>query len=1038
MSLSVGTSLGRYEIRRLLGAGGMGEVYLAEDLQLRRKVALKLLSTAFTGNKDRLYRFEREAFATSTLNHPNILTVYEIGREGDHHFIATEFIEGESLRGYMERTRLELREILDIAIQVTSALASAHTAGVVHRDVKPENIMVRHDGIVKVVDFGLAKLTERETVPVDMNAPTKPLHKTAAGIVIGTVSYVSPEQARAIEVDGRSDVWSLGVVLYEMLAGCLPFMAGTVSDTLSAILRDEPSLLTVYSSEVTPELQRIVTKSLRKNREERYQTVMDLGVDLKNFLQALEFHAQFKRLATFQETCTKNDAKPSVLKPAATPNRKDVGAEELLTPSTITSTGDEIAPSQAVPPNNLSFQQAKLIGRETEVARIAQLLRSTDVRLVTLTGVGGTGKTRLAEQVAHEILHEFLDGVFFIDLAPVEDAELVISAIAQPLGVQESGRTTLTQAVKEFLKDKQILLVLDNFEQVAPAAMFVKELLSTSLSLKALVTSRVPLHLTDEHQFDVPPLEIPTTHRTSSVNELIRYPAILLFMRRAEAVKPDFAVTDENAHTVAEICMKLDGLPLAIELAATRIKLLSVQTLLERLGNQLKLLTGGARDRPARQKTMRSTISWSYDLLGEDEKILLNRLSVFVGGCPLEAAEQVCKGFRGRQLEVLDGITSLVDSGLLLQKPMEGGESRLRMLEVILEYAQERLEENGDAESMKDRHARFYLAMGTKAEPELIGAGAAEWLDKLEEEHNNLRAALRWLVDNDAEAALRLCWAISQFWMRRCYFTEGREWIERALLKDTNASAEIRAKGLIGAGELTQNDPVTASRFHELALRVSQESGDARLIARSSKNLGRAAYMKGDLTTAQEMLERALAEFRLLGDIRGIGYTLLPLGEVARQQGQLATARMFYEESLALFKETGDQTGITANLINIGAVACLNRDFDASNACFSEALRISQKLGDRAAVSISLDGCGALMVERGDMGRAVRLFGAAQTSREEIGIELEPTDRAFRERYVSYARVALGAEAFSAADDLGRTLTTNEAIAIALEESAKT
>ncbi|MGB7923859.1 MAG: protein kinase [Pyrinomonadaceae bacterium] len=1036
MDIGQGTRLGRYEVRSRIGAGGMGEVYLAEDVRLGRRVALKILPGAMASDAQRMGRFTQEARATSALNHPNIITIHEIDQTNSLHFIVTEFIDGVTLRERMKEARMEVGEALAIAVQVVSALAAAHEAGVVHRDIKPENVMVRRDALVKVLDFGIAKLMDKPSGSRD-RVEDETMLSTGEGVVIGTSWYMSPEQARAQGVDARTDLWSVGVMLYEMLCGQRPFVAETFVEVLALILRVDPVPLALCAPGVPAEIDRIVSKTLAKNREDRYQTAHDLLTDLRRLQRRLEFKEQLEQQATADTTgrpALDDDENP---KSQADTVVMDSDSLELLSASGAARTGGAC-------PNNLSAQVTLLVGREIETAEIEQMLRREDVRLVTLTGIGGTGKTRLAQWVARDLLREFADGVFFIDLSAVSEPGLVASAVAQPLGVKEAGGVPLTESLKEYVREKQMLLVLDNFEQVAEAAPFVAELLSQSTRLKALVTSRVSLRLSAEHEYTVPPLALPGARRLPPLNELANYAAIALFVKRAQAVKPAFVLTEENAREVVAVCRRLDGLPLAIELAAARIKLLSPQAILTRLEHSLKLLTGGARDLPARQQTMRGAISWSYDLLDESERRLLNRLSVFAGGMTIEAAEEVCEESGGRLtavVEVLDGIASLVDKSLLVQKEQADGESRFRMLEVVREYATERLEESGEAEAVRERHAGFYLALAEEGEAELLGgAKVAEWLDRLEEEHDNLRAALRWLMERDAGSVLRLAGAARPFWERRGHLTEGRAWLEGALARGGMAQAQPRAKALIGAAQLAwqQGELAAARNLYEEALRLSREAGDRRLIAISSRGLGTVAFIQGNVAAARSLLEEALSTCREINDTRGVATSLTTLGEMARTEGKLAVASALYRESVALYRQLGNQYGVCANLLNLGAVACLEKDLEAANACYREAIVIARQLGDKVQVAYSLQGFGALLVARDEMEKAARLFGAATRLHQSIGYEPEPQDREFTGRYAAEALAALGKEAYAAAQTEGRALRMREAVALALEAAGDT
>jgi non-specific serine/threonine protein kinase len=1020
MPLSSGTRLGRYEIRSQIGAGSMGEVYLAHDSRLRRPVALKLLPEAFTRDEGRLHRFEQEALAASSLNHPNIVTIHDVGVEGGVSYITTEFIDGASLRQRIAGGPLELKETLEIANQIVSALVAAHEAGIVHRDIKPENIMVRRDRVVKVLDFGLAKLAERKATMSGTEGLSKPFIHTDPGVVMGTVYYMSPEQACAQAVDGRADIWSLGVILYEMLTRWLPFTGESATEVLAAVLHNEPAPVAHYAPQVPEELGRIISTTLIKDRNGRYQTSKDMQADLQRLSKRLDIEAELKRMLTPEELQKRNGA---------------LLEEGIQQGSTILSTQPLVAPmklaSQISPLNNLSDDLLPLFGREKEIAAVKKLLGQEDVRLVTLTGVGGTGKTRLAQQVAHELLAKFTEGAFFIDLGPITDPELVASTIAQPLGVKDAGVISLKDSLKSFLRERQMLLILDNFEQVASAAPVVIELLSTAPHLKVLVTSRSLLHLSVEREFSVEPLKLPSSKSLPRAGELIQYAAVALFVERARLVKPSFTLTNENAHTISEICQRLDGLPLAIELAAARVKMLSPESILSRLENRLKLLTGGARDAPARQQTIRGTISWSYYLLNKEEQSLLNRLAVFTGGFTLEAAEAMCEV--GGDVEVLDGVSSLVDKSLLVQKDQPDGNARFRMLEIVKEYSLEQLEASGEAETVRERHARFFLNLAETAEPELLGARQAEWLIRLEEEHDNLRSALRWSIEHAPETALRLAGAIWRLWDRHGHLTEGSRWLGAVLEKTTQTATPARVKALLGAGQMAWQlgDVEAACAFVEESLRAGRETGDKLLIARACNGLGAVAMMQGDLAAARSLFEECLVVSREAGDKRMTAVALSNLGNVAEEQGDYAAARPLCEEALALARQAGNKYMLTTNLHNLASIAFHERDFMHAQRHHVECLALARELGDKRMITLSLNGFAALAARGGAWEKSARLSGAAEAVRESIDYEPTPGSRNFRDQLLKEVCAALGEQAFSQAIAEGRTLTLEEAVALA-------
>ena len=1041
--------LGRYEIRSLLGRGGMGEVYLAHDIQLNRPAALKILSPEFIRDDNRLQRFRQEALATSALNHPNIITVYEIGSEGDVEFMATEFIEGISLRQRMVKGALELDEVLDLGSQIASALSAAHAGGIIHRDIKPDNIMIRRDGYVKVLDFGIAKLTENslEGTSNDPEAATKVLIETNPGVIMGTIAYMSPEQARGLAVKATTDIWSVGVVLYEMLTGQVPFKGKTMSDVIVAILEKEPLPLTRYAPDLPAEdLQQILKRALHKQTDERYQTMHELLDDLRSVKRELEFQTKLK-------SAGKSEVK--VLTTGGGPYRPD---------------------SIATHSHNLPAQITPLIGRQTEANTIIKLFQQENARLITLTGPGGAGKTRLGLEVGAQMLPEFRDGVFLVTLAPITDPTLVASAIAKTLSVTESAGRSLIDHLKEHLREKQMLLLLDNFEQTLDAAPLVVELLAAAPQLKILVTSRAVLHVTGERQFPVPPLTIPDAKSEPPVKLLEQYSAVALFTQRARAVKPDFAITETNASAVIEICRQLEGLPLAIELAAARTKLFPPKAMLARLNDRLQLLTGGARDLPQRQQTMRSAIAWSYDLLDEEEKKLFRRLSIFVDGCTSEAVEAVCNATGDLRLDVLEGLASLVDKSLQRQEEHLGGEVRFHAFETIREYGNECLAKNGEVTPTKRHHANFFLTFAEQVEPELVASNQEVWLDRLEVEHENLRAALECFAETgEVELGLRLGGALWRFWSTRGYLTEGRNRLERLLTMCTTLPASkaimkaryaagvlAEAQGDYGAARFhfeknltTQrelgdrwgvanslnnlgiiafrNNEYTAARsLYEESLGLWREIGNQRAVALSLSNLGNIAEKLNDHVLAHSLHHESLALFRELKDAHGIASSLGHLADAAKRSHDYPSARTLYEESLAMFIESGSKWHTANVLAELAKLSCEQGDFGSARSLYQESMVIFGELGDIRGIARLFEGLMVLAIMQSQPERALRLAGAANTVRKEHCVPLASDEETELQRHVELINRELPVPAREAAWSSGASMSIERAIEYAL------
>jgi predicted ATPase/DNA-binding SARP family transcriptional activator/DNA-binding CsgD family transcriptional regulator len=758
--------------------------------------------------------------------------------------------------------------------------------------------------------------------------------------------------------------------------------------------------------------------------------------------------------------------------------REEIAAGRF--PATLTEpaglpAGETVA-GGGVGKHNLPTQRSSFVGREGEMVEVKRALAMT--RLLTLTGTGGSGKTRLALEVARELVGVYPDGVWLVELAPLSEGKLVPQAVAKAVGVPEQSARSLADALVETLRAKEMLLVLDNCEHlVEAAARLVAVLLDSCPRLRVLATSREALSVAGESRWPVPTLSVPDPRRSPTVGELERSESARLFAERARHRHPYFTMGSENARAVAEICRRLDGLPLAIELAAARVGTLSVEQISEKLEDSLKLLTRGDRTAVPRQRTLRGTLDWGHDLLSEPEQKLLRRLSVFAGGWTLESAEAVGWGNDIEQGETLDLLSGLVEKSLVVSEPTEDGGVRYRLLEPVRQYALEKLEESKNVESVRRRHAEYFLALAEEAEPELWGPEDKAWLERLEAEHDNLRAALSWTLERrEAEPALRLAGGLWRFWITRGYYEEGRRWFEGALEKGERTAArsrvlaglghlalwqgdlsraktaaqeglklskEVGIKGMFAAdfliilGEVamrTKEHNERAKELLEAALVLSRETGDRRGMAWSLGSLANVSSSQEDHERAKELYEEGLALSRELGGAETISVQLLSLGYEFLLEGNHERATALNEEAATLLRNRGYRTGLEKALDNLGWAALVRGDHNRATELFEESVALCKELGDKSTAAESLEGLACTAAAKGEAERAARLFGAAQGQYETGGYHHTPRERALREPYMADARSRLNGAVWEAKLEDGRAMSLEEAIGYAMSE----
>ena len=758
---------------------------------------------------------------------------------------------------------------------------------------------------------------------------------------------------------------------------------------------------------------------------------------------------------------------------------RDLARPEQIYQLVAPGLGPEFPPLRSLEafPHNLPVQLSSFIGREREIREVKGLLSTS--RLLTLTGVGGAGKTRLALQVAADLLDQFPDGAWLAEFAGLADPALVPQTVAASLGLREQWGRPILPILTDFLQSRTTLLVMDNCEHViAECAGLADHLLRASPGLRILATSQTTLDVPGEVAYGVPPLGVPDPRAAPSAEQLTQFEAVRLFVERASLGRPGFTVTADNAVALAQVVHQLDGIPLAIELAAARTKVMSVHQISERLADRFRLLTAGARTAAPRQQTLKAAMDWSYELLTDPERALLRRLSVFAGGWTLEAAETVCPGGDVESDKVLDLLAGLVDRSLVLVEETAGGASRYRLLETVRQYGRGRLRASGEEERTKTRHRDWCLLLAEEAERHLQGPEASAWVDRLETEHDNLRAALESCktVEGGAEYWLRLAGALWRFWDMRGYWTEGRAWLDGALAQTADESTPSRVKVIIGAAYLAsyQGDFDRAVTLVQESLELSERLGDTRgkvsclnimgfdacrlekydraaALGKESFALSQevgdwwgaveartvlaiVARAQGDFERASALLEEIVFQVRQLGDKFRLAEALNYLGLVKRELGDYARAKALLEESLALAQELKDKWATAFALSNLGIVAWYQKDYPRAADLFAKSLRLRVEVGEKRGIVTSLAGLAAVAAAQGQGERAAVLFSVAEALRETIGVPLPPFIRSTFEQQVADTRGWLGEERFGEIWAKGRTLALDPAIAYALKD----
>jgi len=961
----IGKTISHYHILEELGRGGMGIVYKAEDTKLKRQVAIKFLPSSLIIEDTDKARFLQEAQAAAAINHPNVCVIYEIQDQEETPFIAMEYIDGQILRDRISTNPLSIDQVIEFAIQLGEALQAAHDKGIIHRDIKSDNIMISATNQIKVMDFGLAKI--KGSVKITKTSST-----------VGTLAYMSPEQIEGKDIDNRADIFSYGVVLYEMLTGMLPFQGDYESAVLYSILNEKPESIKKTRPECSDSLSNIVTTCLQKDPQKRFQSMQEILTEIKD--------------DSYKATFVKDKSKK----------------------------------------HNLPVQLTSFIGREKEIETVRQLL--SEIRLVTLTGAGGCGKSRLAIQTANSILTKYPDGVWMVELAPLTVPEHIDQAVASIFKIKEQAGSTLIQIITNYLKNKKLLLVLDNCEHlIAACSDIVEQILKSTIDVTILTTSREALNVADEVTWRVPSLSLPQKGKALSAKETGMFEAVQLFMIRAKNKQPNFMLSNQNSQTVLQICNRLDGIPLAIELAASRVNVFNPELILSRLDDRFRLLTGGSRTALERHKTLQATIDWSYDLLSKNEKIILRYLSVFVGGFDIEAYEQICGGTILENENIIDLLTGLIEKSLVITNTLKDGEYRYQLLETIRHYAREKLLESGETDSVRDSHYQYYYKLSEQAYTENIEK-FEYWVNRLELEHENIIAALEWVCD-DLDKRLSLAGILGWFWYEHSHFNLGLGYLKESDINPTDVDLiKVRAVTSYGWLLTMSGDPKGFSVF-ENSIKLWDELKNIREKANFLFYYSIVKSMMEDYVAAQDAANEINNIARELKDDYLLLRSRTAQATVHTWQLKVDSAQPLAEQNIRDAFALKDNQMKAWNLHFYSDCHLMRNDYKEAERRYSIAMKNWLEIRNQLEICTEMTGVAFAISGQGRYIKALRLKGAIDAKYKEFGACIPPVKfwLDWIEEYIGGARKAVGEKAADTYEQEGRQMGFEKAIEYALD-----